>query len=80
MASAPMAAETLRESARTLDPAFGSALSRARPNGAPGQYRIVVFSHGLRHVSSEVYLPWLESDENKTTVKGSIVVAPLSCG
>ena len=43
-------------------------------------YRVVVFNRGFEHVSSEVYLQWLEWHEDGPHVVKSTLVAELSSG
>ena len=49
------------------------------PDGA-GHYRVIVFAQGFEHVSSAVYLQWLEWNEDGPRVIESTLVAKLSSG
>ena len=71
------ATEVFLESALRLDASITSVASCAT---SAGEYRVVVFTRGFEHVSSEVYLQWLESDEGTSRVRASVVVAELSAG
>lgn len=73
-------AEPFRDSAGKLDAAIASVASCADPGGAAGQFRLVVYTRGFEHVSAEVHLQWLESDEKATRVAASVVVEELSSG
>ena len=75
-----MAAEpSFRDAAVRLAPNTSSVTSCSNPNGS-GQYRTVVFSQGFEHVSSEVYLQWLEWNQDGPRLLESVLVAELSSG
>ena len=74
------AEEAFRESASRLDAAIASVASCTTADGGAGTYRLVVFTQGFEHVSSEVYLQWLDADEGKSRVSRSVAVGELSSG
>jgi hypothetical protein len=75
-----LAAETsFRSAALRLAPNTSSVTSCSNPNGS-GQYRIVVFNQGFEHVSSEVYLQWLEWNQDGPRLLESMLVPELSSG
>ncbi len=70
---------SFRGAASRLAPNASSITSCATPSRA-GQYRTVVFSQGFEHVSSEVYLQWLEWTQDGPRLMKSVLVAELSSG
>ena len=75
-----LAAEgAVRDAARRLAPDAASVTSCSKPDGS-GRYRAVVFSRGFEHVSSEVYLQWLEWDQDGPRLVESVLVRELSSG
>lgn len=65
--------------ASRLAPDISSVTSCAHPDGS-GHYRTVVFSQGFEHTSSEVYLQWLEWNQDGPRLLKSVLVAELSSG
>jgi hypothetical protein len=70
---------SFRGAALRLAPNTSSVTSCSDPNRS-GQYRIVVFNQGFEHVSSEVYLQWLEWNQDGSRLLESVLVTELSSG
>ena len=66
-------------SALRLAPNISSVTSCSNPDGS-GEYRTVIFSQGFEHVSSEVYIQWLEWNQDGPRLLESVLVAELSSG
>jgi hypothetical protein len=58
---------------------LSSVASCPDPSGA-GQYRVLIFHRGFEHVSSEVYVQWLEWNQDGFHVMASVLVKELSSG
>ena len=67
------------DSALRLAPNISSVTSCSNLDGS-GEYRTVVFSQGFEHVSSEVYIQWLEWNQDGPRLLESVLVAELSSG
>lgn len=74
------ATEVFRDAASRLDASIASVASCTTADGEAGSYRLVVFNRGFEHVSSEVYLQWLDEDEGKSRVSRSVLVGELGSG
>ena len=74
-------AEPMDRVAEQVEASLSSAATGGtwEAGGKKGQYRVVVFSSGLEHVSSQVYLQWLEEGRASRVVR-SIRVGELSSG
>ena len=73
------AAGTVRDAAPDVAADLVFVASCPDPAGAAGS-RVLVFRRGFEHVSSEVYLQWLEWNEDGPRVIASARVAELSSG
>lgn len=70
---------TFGDAASRLAPDVSSVASCVAPSGS-GQYRVVVFNRGFEHVSSEVYIQWLEWNQDGPRLLDSVLVGELSSG
>ena len=68
-----------RDAASRLAPDTSSLTSCPDPSGS-GQFRVVVFSQGFEHVSSEVYVQWIEWNQEGPRLLESVLVKELSSG
>jgi hypothetical protein len=68
-----------RDAASRLAPHTSSLTSCPDPSGS-GQFRVVVFSQGFEHVSSEVYVQWIEWNQEGPRLLESVLVKELSSG
>jgi hypothetical protein len=69
----------LRDAASRLAPDTSSLTSCPDPSGS-GSIRVVVFSQGFEHVSSEVYVQWIEWNQEGPRLLDSVLVNELSSG
>jgi len=65
--------------AEWLAPNISAVTSCSEPMGAR-HYRTVIFNQGFEHVSSEVYLQWLEWNQEGPRLLKSVLVTELSSG
>ncbi len=75
----PAADAAFRIAAGRLAPSLAAVVS-CSPNPGDGQLRVVVFERGFEHVSSEVYLQWIQQTETGPRLLKSTPVAELSTG
>src|SRR5947208_6198917 len=68
-----------RDAASHLAPDVSSLTSCRDPSGS-GQFRVVVVNQGFEHVSSEVYVQWIEWNEDGPRLLESVLVKELSSG
>ena len=68
-----------RDAALHLAPNTSSVTSCLGARGS-GEYRIVIFNQGFEHVSSEVYLQWLEWNQDGPRLVESVLITELSSG
>lgn len=74
----PLTAEVIsRELAQGVDPGITSITSCSNDSG---HYRVVVFSQGFEHVSSLVYLQWLEWNQEGPRLLHSTQIEEVSSG
>lgn len=70
---------SFREAALRVAANISSVTPCSKPDGS-SHYRTVVFSQGFEHVSSELYLQWLEWSQDGPRLLDSVRVEELSSG